>query len=143
MFDIYKGKEQILKSTVDFIYSELHCSYVYYLSPESTILCNYSDNIKYTGERYDIHLELLLNGDTLFFETPLTKFKAQDPALRDFIEERGIQSMLVSKLETHGRNFGYIVIFEREITRIWQETEIALVMYVSALLELELCKQKK
>jgi diguanylate cyclase (GGDEF)-like protein len=143
MFDIYRGKEQILKSTVDFLYSELHCSYVYYLSPESTVLCNYSDNIKYTGERYDIHLELLLNGDSLFFETPLTKFKAQDPILRDFIEEHGIQSMLVSKLETHGRNFGYIVIFEREITRIWQETEIALVMYVSALLELELCKQKK
>ena len=86
---------------------------------------------------------MLLNSDSLFYETPLTKYKAQDPALNNFIEARGIQSMLVSKLETHGRNFGYLVIFEREITRIWQESEIALVMYASALLELELCKIKK
>ena len=43
MFDIYRGKEQIIKSTVDFLYSELHCSYVYYLTPENTILSNYSD----------------------------------------------------------------------------------------------------
>lgn len=143
LFDIYKGKEQIIKSTVDFLYSELHCSYVYYLTPDNKVISNYRDEIRYTGQRYDLHLEMLLNDDTIFYATPLTKYKERDKELNDFIEKRKIMSMLVSKLQTNNRNFGYLVIFERELSRIWQESEIALLMYASALLEMELCKIKK
>ena len=45
---------------------------------------------------------------------------------------------MVSKIKTYKMNYGYLVIAEKEITRIWQEHEIALVMYVSTLLEMEL-----
>ena len=90
------------------------------------------------GDIYSPHLELMLNGDSIFYETPLTKYKAQDPVLEKWINDRFIQSMMVSKLKTYDKNYGYLVIFEKEITRIWQENEISLVMYISALLEMEL-----
>ena len=143
LFEIYKGKDQIIKSTVDFLYSHLHCSYVHYLNTDNTVYSNYYDGIKYTGEQYDLHLEMLLKGDTIFYATPLTKYKAKDPWLNDFLENRNIMSMLAVKLQSHNRNFGYIVILEKELSRIWQENEIALIMYISALLEMELLKIEK
>lgn len=138
LFDIYKGKKQIIKSTVDFLYSHLHCSYVYFLTNERTYITNYNDEEKRAIEYYELHLEKILNGDTIFFETPLTKYKANDEALANFLNSKAIQSIMVSKLKTYKTNYGYLIIAEKEITRIWQEHEIALVMYVSTLLEMEL-----
>ena len=91
---------------------------------------------------YEPHLDMLLNGDTIFYKTPLTQYKKNDPALNDFINEKHIHSMMVSKLQTYDKNYGYLLICEKEITRIWQENEIALVMYVSSLLEMNLMKSK-
>ena len=86
---------------------------------------------------------MLLKGDSIFYATPLTKYKAKDPWLNDFLENRNIMSVLAVNLQSHNRNFGYIVILEKELSRIWQENEIALIMYISALLEMELLKIEK
>ena len=143
LFDIDKGKRHIAKSVVDYLYSHLHCTNVYFLTEDKTFVCNYNDGEKMFMHVFEPHLDMMLNGDTIFFETPLTNYKKKDPELNDFIKERKIQSMMVSKLCSYGRNYGYIVITEQEITRRWQENEIALVMYVSSLLEMELIKYKK
>ena len=50
---------------------------------------------------------------------------------------------MVSKLSAHDKCYGYIMIFEKQITRIWQETEIALIMFISELLKIELIKLNK
>ena len=144
IFDMDKGKnkEHIIKSIVDFLYSHLHCSNVYFLTEDRKYICNYRDDAKMVMYVYEPHLDMLLNGDTIFYKTPLTQYKKNDPALNDFINEKHIHSMMVSKLQTYDKNYGYLLICEKEITRIWQENEIALVMYVSSLLEMELMKSK-
>ena len=63
-----------------------------------------------------------------------------DPELRDFLESRAIQSVLIVKLDTFNEFYGYIMLCEKQITRVWQESEIALVMYAASLLELKLKK---
>lgn len=142
LFDIDKGKKHIIKSAVDFLYSKLHCSNVYFLTNKGTYISNLSNTEKRTKNNYIPHIELLLNGDSIFHDSPLTFYKAQDLALNDYLNEKQVQGMMISKLQTYGKNYGYIIIFEKEITRIWQESEVALLMYLSALLEMELLNSK-
>ena len=142
LFDIDKGKKHIIKSTVDYIYSHLHCSRVYFLTDERTYITNYNDDEKMAVNYFEPHLEMVLRGDTIFYETPLTKYKESDPKFRDWVNERGIQSLIIAKLKTYGRCYGYFIICENQITRIWQDNEIALVMYISTLLEMELMSHK-
>lgn len=143
LFDIYKNENNIIKFTLDYLYSELHCSGAYFLTPEGKIYSNKDDNYKTTGYLIRPHIEMLLKDDKVFYETPLTKYKAEDPILRDFLESRAIQSILIVRLETFNLLNGFILIYENEITRVWQENEVTLVMYVSALLELQLSYRKK
>lgn len=137
IFDIYRDKKYI-KHMMDFLYSELHCSGAYFLTSNDEIISFKDEKAIKTNVDYKPHLEGLLRGDSIFYQTPLVKFKQNDKELRDFLEKRSIQSVLIVKLDTFGIFNGYIMICEKEITRVWQESEIALVMYVASLLELKL-----
>ncbi|MBR4495604.1 MAG: GGDEF domain-containing protein [Acholeplasmatales bacterium] len=137
IFDIYRDKKYI-KHMMDFLYSELHCSGAYFLTSNDEIISFKDEKAIKTNVDYKPHLEGLLRGDSIFYQTPLSKFKQNDKKLRDFLEKRSIQSVLIVKLDTFGIFNGYIMICEKEITRVWQESEIALVMYAASLLELKL-----
>ena len=137
IFDIYRDKKYI-KHMMDFLYSELHCSGAYFLTNKDEIISFKDEKAIKTDVDYKPHLEGLLRGDSIFYQTPLSKFKQNDKELRDFLEKRSIQSVLIVKLDTFGIFNGYIMLCEKEITRVWQESEIALVMYAASLLELKL-----
>jgi len=143
LFDIYKGKSSIIKNTMDYLYTQLHCSAAVFLTPDKKIITNYYDKPKATGLLFEPHLEMLLNGDDIFYESPLTRVKKADPVFEFYVNENGILSLLVSKLVAHGKCYGYIIIYEKQITRIWQESEIALIMFISELLKIELINLEK
>ncbi len=137
IFDIYKSSDDKMKHLVDFLYTELHCSAAYFLFPDKRYIANYYSNIRTTHLLAEPHLELVLNGDTLFYETPLTKYKQLDPVLSKYVSDNSIQSFIVSKIKMGDCQYGYIVLNEKSISRVWQETEIAMVMYASEAIELE------
>ncbi len=138
LFDLYKGKEEIIKHAMDYLYLQLHCTGAYFLTTDKKLISHNESKPKSTGTNFVPHLEILLNGDKIFYQTPLTKYKHDDSYLSDFIERQGIQAIMLSKIEAFGVLYGYIMISENKITRVWQESEIALLMYISSLLELQL-----
>ena len=83
------------------------------------------------------HLELLLNGDSVFYDTPLTKYKANDAILSNYVESHSIQSLLIVKVKLGKFFYGYLMLSEASIKRVWQEIEVAITMYAASLLELE------
>ena len=138
LFDIYKGKNEIIKHTMDFLYSELHCSGAYFLTPNHELISNFKDEPESTGIVFEPHIEMLLNGDKFFYDSPLTNYKSKDLVLSDFCNKNLIHALMIAKVGSHNRFLGYIMVYESSITRIWQENEIALLMYISSLLENEL-----
>lgn len=138
VYEIYKNHDKKIKYTMDFLYSELHCSGAYFLTPNHELISNGKDDPESTGIVFEPHLELLLDGDRFFYDAPLTNYKAKDKVLADFCNSNLIHALMIAKVGSRDKNFGYIMIYEKTITRIWQENEVALLMYVSALLENEL-----
>lgn len=137
LYGIFKNVEKEVKYTMDYLYSELHCSGAYFLYSEHKLISNFNRDILSTGIVFEPHLELLLNGEKVFFDNPLTPYKEEDRVLKEFCDMRGIQSLLIAKVGSHDSIFGYIMIYENGFERIWQEKEVALVLYVAALLENE------
>ena len=137
VFEIYHTKRDKLKHLVDFLYSEMHCSAVYFLFPDKTYISNFYSSEKTTHLIIEPHLELLLNGDSVFYDTPLTKYKANDVLLSDYVESHSIQSLLIVKVKLGKYFYGYLIISEASIKRVWQEIEVAITMYAASLLELE------
>ncbi len=137
IFEIYKSSDVKMKHLVDFLYTELHCSAAFFLFPDKRFITNYYSDIRSTHLLVEPHLELILNGDTLFYETPLTKYKQLDPLLSKYCADNSIQSFIVSKIKMGAHQYGYIILNEKSISRVWQESEIAMVMYASEAIELE------
>ena len=135
-------QEKYIKHTMDFLYSELHCTGAYFLTSDGRLISHKDKHPKATQYSFRPHLDLLLRDDKVFYKTPLTSYKMRDPVLRDFLEARAIQSILVVKLQTNEVFNGYIMLYEKELSRVWQETEVALVMYVAALLEIHINNKK-
>lgn len=143
VFEIYHTVEEVQKALVDFLYSEFHCTSVYLLLPNQKFYSNSSDKLRTSSLNVEPHLEILLNSDSIFYDTPLTKYKDADPMLNNYVEEKGIQSLIISKVKYGDYHYGYILILENSISRVWQEREVALVMYASSLLELALKNYKQ
>ena len=139
VFEIYNDGKYI-KHMMDLLYSKLHCSGAYFFTKDGEVISYKDDRAIKTSVDYRPHFERLLKGDNTFYHTPLTLFKKNDPELSDLLENEQIQSIMLVKLNTFEEFYGYVFIIEKEITRVWQEQEIALVMYASLLLEYRLKK---
>lgn len=142
LYEIYRDNDKKIKHTMDFLYSELHCTGAYFLTPERRIISNFRNDSVSTGMIFEPHLELLLNGDRFFYDAPLTKYKTVDPVFSKFCNDKDIFGLMVAKVGSHNREFGYIMVYESSITRMWQDSEVALLMYVAALLENEIRNKK-
>ena len=138
IFDIYRSSEDKIKHLVDYLYTDLHCTASYFLLPNKKVISNFTSKPKTTFLILEPHLEILLNGDKIFYDTPLTKYKESDPIFAKYVNDNLIHSMIVAKVNVGLRDYGYIILYESTITRVWQESEITLVMYASSLLEFEL-----
>ncbi|MBQ3253508.1 MAG: hypothetical protein IJA65_03040, partial [Acholeplasmatales bacterium] len=53
--------------------------------------------------------------------------------LLEFCNEIKILSILICKIKVYGKDFGYIVLGESRIERIWQEDDLTLAVYLSKL----------
>ena len=90
--------------------------------------CNIDD------ECLNIFANLTAN-DTLFIPSGLFNL-AKHKKLVQFLEDNKIITFMVSKIVINKKTFGYIVLFEDKITRIWQEKEAAVCLYLNKVIEL-------
>ena len=90
--------------------------------------CNIDD------ECLNIFANLTAN-DTLFMPSGLFNL-AKHKKLVQFLEDNKIITFMVCKIVINKKTFGYIVLFEDKITRIWQEKEAAVCLYLNKVIEL-------
>lgn len=90
--------------------------------------CNIDD------ECLNIFANLTAN-DTLFMPSGLFNL-AKHKKLVQFLADNKIITFMVCKIVINKKTFGYIVLFEDKITRIWQEKEAAVCLYLNKVIEL-------
>ena len=137
VLDINATPVEKSRHLINMLYTELHVSSAYFLFPDNKYVCNSHPEVRTTGGQFIPHLEILLNGDFIFYETPLTKFKNNDAIFGKYVDENKIQSIILAKVKLGHYHYGYIALCESTISRVWQENEVALILYAASCLELE------
>ena len=77
----------------------------------------------------------LTKNDTLFIPTGIFDF-TKNEKIAKFCSEKKIITFMASKISFEKKTIGYLVLFEDKITRIWQEKEAALCLYINKIVEL-------
>ena len=76
-------------------------------------------------------IELMLNGKMLYFSADINDTKKISKPIREFIDNNHIQAIIVQKSMFNGVFYGYIVMHETMVIRIWQENDRSLLMYLA------------
>ena len=124
-----------MKNILDYMTSSLQISEsVLLFLDKTTIISGDGYQCKIDDECIEIFNNLTAN-DTLFIPSGLFNVLG-NKKLSAFIKDKKIITFMVSKVVINKKTFGYVILFEDKITRIWQEKEAALLLYLNKVIEL-------
>ena len=124
-----------IKNILDYIADALQISEsVLLFSDRKTIVSGDGYNCNIDDECLKIFENLTAN-DTLFVPSGLFNM-LENKKMNQFIKDKKIITFMVSKVVIDKKTFAYLVLFEDKITRIWQEKEAALLLYMNKVIEL-------
>ena len=126
--------EEKMKHILDYITVALQISESVLLFPDkTTIISGEGYQCQIDDECLDIFSNLTAN-NTIFMPTGFFNLAA-NKKISKFIVDKKIITFMVSKIFFDNKLFGYVILFEDKITRIWQEREAALLLYVNKVIE--------
>lgn len=101
-------------------------------------------NLRITSFNYfDIdeidNIDYLLNEKEFFSCSDTKTIDNKAIKLKEYCEKNAILSILISKISYKGKDIGYIMFNEKNIQRIWQDTDISLLMFISKLFTIKYC----
>ena len=101
---------------------------VYASGEESRTLCNIDDDCLKIFDKLTI-------SDNIYMPSGLYNVVGEEKMAK-FIKDRKVITFIVFKIVVSKKTYGYIMFFENKITRIWQENDIALLMYMGKVFEI-------
>lgn len=124
-----------IKNMLDFIQESLQISEASMLFSDKTFInsgLSYDYNIN--DECLDVFKELTKEND-IFVPKEIHEINETKKVV-NFIKDKKIVTFIVSRITFGNKIFGYLILFEGKITRIWQEKEVALLLYMNKIIEL-------
>lgn len=124
-----------MKNILDYITVALQISQSsFLLTNKTTIVSGDGYNCNIDDECLNI-FENLTSNNQLFIPTGLFNF-TNNKKVAKFIENNKIITFMACRVSFSKKIFGYLVLFEDKITRIWQEKEAALLLYLNKVIEI-------
>ena len=126
--NITNGKdfEQIRSDLIDYLYRILHPYNIVYLNNDNYIQAG-NTTTYYLYDEYDCYniLDKLLGKSNVLAISDTNEFINEYPFTKDFIEKNRILSFVVTRVGKHG----FIFIFENNVSRMWQDSDLILMFY--------------
>jgi len=131
--------DERIKNILEYVKQVLHISEAALLfSNKKVIIGGEGYNCNIDDDCLDLFDKLTAN-DNLFVPVGLSNFY-KDKKISNFLNTKKIITFMTLKIKVESQILGYLVLFEDSITRIWQERESALLLYLSKVIVLLLKK---
>lgn len=126
-----------IKEIVDYINETLMLgvSFVCIIDDNKIISSNRKTPFHYDKEYVD-SIGVIMGKKNIVYSNELQKIKDEYKLAEEYLDSKSIQSIISVKIIVDGEVYGYFVMAENKIVRIWQEHDIALAMYVERILAL-------
>lgn len=128
--------DNVVKSSLDYIIDVLNFSLAVFIKPDGTMILNSSKkfaNIKSENLEF---IKNVFDDNEIFFPTNINEIRSKTPEYRKLYDEFHCLTFITSKIESEEKLYGYIALFECNVERIWQENDIAILMYLDKLIQL-------
>jgi len=132
--------DDVVKNMLTYVHKTLQISEAVFVKADKTIISNLSSITHVVDDEcLDILGKLVLD-DEVFIPTNLSQTKKNNKKLAKFAEDKGLLTFILSKVYSCrpiGKGkvlYGYILLFESKIERIWQDKDVELLMYLDRLI---------
>ena len=125
-----------IKCILEFIKDSLQISVATFFktSDKSVINTGSSYSCKIDDECLDI-FKKLTDKDGVYMPSGFIQFEKNEK-VSSFLKNNKIITFIVSRVYLNKNIIGYLILFEDKITRIWQEKEAALLLYIAKTIEI-------
>lgn len=126
-------REVVMKKVLDYVAEAVGLNQVSFVMANGDVLSSGKN------EAHDIDsscidlLTGLCDSDGLYVPKSLEALKEDSDKAAKFIDERGILTFILGKVSDEKKFYGLFIFFETLITRIWQDKDISLMLYLSKL----------
>ena len=132
-----ENRDVLIKYLLDSLTSLLGVTQSLFVKEDGyTISSAYAKEVKTS----DIHQSLIDNSvidDEIYIPSSIDKFtKRVNEELRWWINQEKIQTFLITEVRNLNEKYGNVILLEKNVQRIWQDRDIALMMYVDKLIEI-------
>ena len=125
--------DDAVKNILDYVTNILQISQAVYLKVNGDIITSTTTPYHHVDEDCVKIITELGGDDEVFAPKQMSEVKHRSPKVQKFIEDRKVLTLAISKVKFHDKTIGHIIFFENKIERVWQEKDVALLMYLDRL----------
>ena len=134
--------EKKIKNILTYIENVMQISEAAFLSVDKKTITS--------GEGYDCCIDeecleifdYLTKNNQIYMPNELSEL-SENKKISTFVKDKKIVTFIVSRVTVGKKTVGYVILFEGKITRIWQENDLALLLYLNKVIELLYVKDEK
>jgi len=132
--NILPKPDDVVKNMLDYIVKNLAVSSALFIKPDNKIITSGTTNDVDLNEEFIDAVSKLVLDDEVFVPTNMKILKGHNKKIAEFVDKKEILTFMVSSVKSFHSFYGYLVLFENKIERIWQEKDVELLMYVDRLI---------
>lgn len=138
---IFKNKamipcDDVVKSALDYLINILHFSQAVFLKPDGTIITNSSNENNGIKNADLSFVKNLFDTEEIFIPENIEDTRENNPSYKYLFDNFHFLTFIASKIKGSEKLYGYLILFEGNVERIWQENDIAILMYLDKLIQL-------
>ena len=134
-FSKSKSKDEIIKDVVDYINDTLQLAQTFVVTvDDNKVISSDKRHPYFYDKEYIDMIPKVTKNKRIYVTNNLFEVKRDYPLANEYLTAKKVQSVIVGKIEVENNFYGYIALYENRIVRVWQENDIALIMYVVNLL---------
>ncbi len=131
--DAGANPDEIIKNMLDYVNNILQVSQAVYVKPDKTVISSSASMHQVEDDCLEILADLVQN-DEVFAPSNIREVKKNNKKLAKFVDDRNLLTFIISKICSLKHFYGYILLFESKIERIWQDKDVELLMYMDRLI---------
>lgn len=128
--------DEVVKNSLDYLINILNFSQAVFIKNDGTIITNVSSISEAINQSNFDFIKDSLVDEEIFIPSNVASLRVEDINYRNLFEKFNFLTFIAAKMDYKNTLYGYLILFESKIERVWQEKDIATVMYLSKLIEL-------
>ena len=122
--------EQIVGNVLDYLYRSLHVAQAFFLDINNEVKDVKKEEKYFYGKNCNFFIDKIVGDKEIFSSSDPKDLKDRFPESIEYMEKNKVHAIVISRI----KGKGFFVLYENNVTRMWQDYDLVLIEYASTLL---------